>query len=313
MPAPAKPLTRYQELFKECLRIRLVEESIVSLYPSDRIQSPVHLSIGQEAVAVGSCEPLKSSDLLFATYRGHAFYLAKGGNLRLMFAELFGKATGFAKGKAGSMHLAAPEVGVMGCSAVVGTNLPHAAGAALAARNRGTGQIAICAFGDGATEEGVYHETLNFVALKQLPVVLLCEDNSLAVHATKNERHSYQIPEHVRCFGIETTVLNEGWDVIKIADTMAQVVGATRTDGKPRFVHVRTYRSKEHVGPGDDFDAGYRSRNDLLTWQAKDPLIQDRALVERFTPEITAEIAEAVAFAESSPASGLENLLTDVI
>jgi TPP-dependent pyruvate/acetoin dehydrogenase alpha subunit len=313
MSAPIKPLTRYQELFKACLRIRLVEESIVSLYPFDRIQSPVHLSIGQEAIAVGSCEPLKSSDLLFATYRGHAFYLAKGGNLRLMFAELFGKATGFAKGKAGSMHLAAPEVGMMGCSAVVGSNLPHAAGASLAARNRGTGQICICAFGDGATEEGVYHETLNFVALEQLPMILLCEDNGLAVHASKKQRHSYKIPEHVRCFGIETIVLNEGWDVLKIADTMAQIVGATRADGKPRFMQVQTYRYKEHVGPGDDFDAGYRFQSDLLAWQAKDQLIQDSALVERFTPEIKSEIADAVTFAESSPDPDLENLLTDVI
>jgi pyruvate dehydrogenase E1 component alpha subunit len=291
----------------------LVEEAIIKLYPLDRIQSPEHLSIGQEAVAVGSCEPLKSTDILFATYRGHAFYLAKGGNLRLMFAELYGKETGFAKGKAGSMHLAAPEVGMMGCSAVVGSSLPHAAGASLAARNRGTGQITVCAFGDGATEEGVYHETLNFVALQQLPVILLCEDNGLAVHAGKSERHSYKIPEQVRCYGIDTIVLDEGWDVLKVADTMAEIVAATRADGKPRFLQVRTYRYKEHVGPGDDFDAGYRSQSDLLAWQAKDPLIQNSALIEKFTPKIKAEIADAVAFAESSPASGLEHLLTDVI
>src|SRR5215469_12682757 len=182
---------RFEALFRECLRIRLVEEKIIELYPSDRIQSPVHLSIGQEAVAVGTCETLRPTDLLFATYRSHAFYLAKGGDLNRMFAELYGRIDGLAKGKAGSMHLAAPDVGMMGSSAVVATNLPHAAGAALAARNRRTDQVIVCAFGDGATEEGVYHETLNFVALMQLPVVLLCENNGLAVHASQKERQSY--------------------------------------------------------------------------------------------------------------------------
>lgn len=313
MNAQIGPSPRYHELFRQCLRIRLVEEAIISQYPLDRIQSPVHLSIGQEAVAVGSCETLKPSDPLFATYRGHAFYLAKGGDLRTMFAELYGKATGFAKGKAGSMHLAAPQVGMMGCSAVVGSNLPHAAGAALAARNRKSGQVIVCAFGDGATEEGVYHETLNFVALEQLPVVFLCEDNGLAVHASKTERHSYEISRHVECFGLETTIIDEGWDVLKVADAMGGVIAAARVDRKPRYVQVRTYRYKEHVGPGDDFDAGYRSPKDLLAWQAKDPLIQDRSLVDQFTPAIRAEIADAIKYAESSPAPGLDHLLTDVI
>lgn len=305
--------TRFETLFRECLRIRLVEEKIIELYPSDRIQSPVHLSIGQEAVAVGACETLRATDPLFATYRSHAFYLAKGGDLSRMFAELYGRADGLAKGKAGSMHLAAPEVGMMGSSAVVGSNLPHAAGAALAARNRGTDQVTVCAFGDGATEEGVYHETLNFVALLQLPVILLCENNGLAVHACQRERQSYDIAAHARGFGLETTVVKEGHDVVLVGDTMQRLIAATRLDRKPRFVEICTYRYKEHVGPGDDFDAGYRSRSELLAWQAKDVLIQDEELVARFKPAIEREIAAAVDFAERSPSPGREELLTDII
>jgi pyruvate dehydrogenase E1 component alpha subunit len=313
MSGATEKRTRFESLFRECLRIRLVEEKIVELYPSDRIQSPVHLSIGQEAVAVGACESLRPTDLIFATYRSHAFYMAKGGDLPRMFAELYGRIGGLAKGKAGSMHLAAPEVGMMGSSAVVGSNLPHAAGAALAAKRRGTDQVIVCAFGDGATEEGVYHETMNFVALRQLPLILLCENNGLAVHAWQNERQSYNVAAHARGYGIETEVITEGYDVLLVADRMRELIEATRRDRKPRFVEIATFRYKEHVGPGDDYDAGYRSRKDLLAWQSKDFLIQNKELLARFAPEINREIGAAVAFAEKSPAPGREELLTDVI
>ena len=312
-PSLVGELARYDALFRGCLLIRRVEEKIVELYPTDRIQSPVHLSIGQEAVAVGICELLRKSDLMFATYRSHAFYIAKGGDLSRMFAELYGRIGGMAKGKAGSMHLAAPEIGMMGSSAVVASNVPHAAGAALAARQRKTGQVAVCAFGDGATEEGVYHETLNLIALLQLPVLLVCENNGLAVHASLQERQSYDIMQHVRCYGIESTYIDDGHDVRKIADCTAGIVAAIRADHKPRFLQIRTFRYKEHVGPGDDYDAGYRARAELLAWQAKDPLIYDKERVAKFIPGIDAEIRTAVAFAEASALPGRSELLTDVI
>lgn len=306
-------LSPSEALFKQCLRIRLVEERIISLYPSDCIQSPVHLSIGQEAVAVGACVPLRPTDLIFATYRSHAFYLAKGGDLNRMFAELYGRRTGISKGKAGSMHLAAPEVGMMGSSAVVGTNLPHAAGAALAARLRKTKQIVLCAFGDGATEEGVYHESLNFIALHKLPILLLCENNGLAVHATPRERQSYDIEAQARCYGFDVSVIEEGYDVDRIAETVTRTVNAIRSDGLPRFLEIHTFRYREHVGIGEDYDAGYRSRAAQLAWQATDPLVQNKALVRKFTPEIAAEIDTAVAFAEASPAPSHDELLADVL
>lgn len=182
----------YEELFYKALRIRLVEERIIELYPSDKIQSPVHLSIGQEAVAVCACQSLKQADLLFCSYRSHAFYRAKGGHLCEMFAELYGKATGCGRGKAGSMHLAAPEVGLMGSSAVVASTIPHAVGAALAAERLKKPQVIVAVFGDGATEEGVYHESLNFAALHKLPIVFFCENNGLAVHSKLEARQAYR-------------------------------------------------------------------------------------------------------------------------
>ena len=294
--------TRYEQLFWQALRIRRVEERIIKLYPSDLIQSPVHLSIGQEAVAVGLCEPLRRDDLLFGTYRSHAFYLAKGGDLKEMVAELCGRQDGMAKGKAGSMHLTAPDVGFMGSSAVVASSIPHAVGAALAAKLRKTGQVIVTAYGDGATEEGVYHESLNFAALYQLPVLFVCENNGLAVHAPQAERQGYRTAEQPALYGIEAEILREGWDFEAVGDVTARLVEAIRADGKPRYLEIKTYRYNEHVGPGEDFDAGYRSRAGRDAWAANDPLISDAAMVEKFADAIEDEIDHAVDFALASPA-----------
>ena len=307
------PKDTYEKLFRVALRIRLVEERIIELYPDDKIQSPVHLSIGQEAVAVGACHPLRQGDWVFGSYRSHAFYLAKGGGMREMFAELYGKSGGGAKGKAGSMHLTAPEVGVMGSSAVVASTIPHAVGAALAAKRKGDDQVVMSVFGDGATEEGVYHESLNFASLHQLPVILLCENNGLAIHAHLEDRQAYRIAEHAASYRMPVTVAGDGYDFVKLAEMFDGIVAAVRGGGGPHFVEVETYRSREHVGPGEDFDDGYRSRDGLAAWEAKDPLVQDKALADVLRAEIEAEIDDAVAFAEASPWPGPDQLLEDVI
>jgi len=304
---------RYRKLFKQALLIRLVEEKIIELYPYDKIQSPVHLSIGQEAVAVGVCEQLRTEDLVFITYRGHAFYIAKGGSLNAMMAELYGRANGVSKGKAGSMHLAAPQVGVMGASAVVASTIPLAVGAALANQLRHQSSLSVVCFGDGATEQGTYHESLNFAALYRLPTLFLCENNGLAVHATLAERHSYKIHEHARAYGIETVRINEGWDFMKIGDVTSEVVSAMRKDGYPRLIEVMTCRYKEHVGPGEDYSSGYRTLADIEAWKIKDPLCIDTVLANELRPELDAEIAAAVAFAEAGQLPGAADLLTDVL
>lgn len=302
----------YRRLFRTALLIRLVEERIIELYPSDRIQSPVHLSIGQEAVAVGICDALRPEDLMFATYRSHAFYIAKGGGLGPMFAELYGRRDGVSGGKAGSMHLSAPNVGLMGSSAVVASAIPHAVGAAMALKRRGSDAVAVSVFGDGATEEGVYHESLNFAALKKVPVLFICENNGLAVHSHLSDRQSYRIVEHAASFGIQGRRVENGWDMLAVRQATIDALAAVRT-GQPYLLEIMTARYKEHVGIGEDFHFQYRSRAEIDAWKERDPLIIDQALAAGLAPELLREIAAAVALAEQSPAPQRAELLTDVL
>jgi len=309
-PTMDNDAANYARLFRQALRIRMVEERVIALYPSDRIQSPVHLSIGQEAVAVGICDVLDDRDMLFGTYRGHAYYLAKGGDLKVFFAELYGRAGGMAGGKAGSMHLAAPEVGFQGCSAVVASNIPHAVGAALATKRLGKAQRIVAVFGDGATEEGVFHESMNFAALHSLPVIFVCENNGYAVHASLGSRQAFNIAALPALYGISYSRIDAGYDFVAVRDAFAAVAAAA---AGPQFVEIMTYRSKEHVGVADDFDAGYRSRGTFASWQDRDPLDNSPAEVAALKDAITAEIDEAVAFAEASPLPAPDQLLADVI
>ena len=302
----------YVELFRRALLIRMVEERIIDLYPHDKIQSPVHLSIGQEAVAVGVCAALAPDDWVFCSYRSHAFFLAKGGDPKAMFAELYGKSTGGAGGKAGSMHLTAPEVGLMGSSAVVASTIPHAVGAAYASKLNGDGRIHVAVFGDGATEEGVYHESMNFAALHRLPVLFVCENNGFAVHSRPEARQSYRIGEHARSYGLPVHRVEAGYDFVRVLEGVAPMVGALRNGDGPQFVEISTCRYKEHVGPNDDFDAGYRSVDEIAAWRERDPLIVDRATAQRLRPSIEQEIDAAVAHAEQSPWPGRPELLSDM-
>jgi TPP-dependent pyruvate/acetoin dehydrogenase alpha subunit len=301
----------YEKLFRLSLLIRRVEEKIIDIYPTDKIQSPVHLSIGQEAVSVGLCAALEPNDMIYGSYRSHALYLACGGDLFRMFAELMGRVEGISKGKAGSMHLTFPEKGLMGASAVVATQLPHAVGSAFAAKHRKSGQVIACVFGDGALEEGVSHESFNFAALKSLPVLFLCENNGLAVHSHQRDRQSFSIEGMAKMYGLRYQRLEEGWDFMKIHSVCRETLRAVRA-GEPQFLEVATFRSKEHVGTGDDFDRGYRDRAGFDRWQAHDPLVQDQALARKLLPQVNAEIETALARAEASPVPGLEELLTDV-
>ena len=305
-------ISKREVLFRQALLIRMVEEKLVELYPSDKIQSPVHLSIGQEAVAVGVCHGLKPDDWLFSTYRSHAYYLAKGGDLSQMLAELYGKSTGGAKGKAGSMHLTAPEVGFMGSSAVVSSSVPHAVGAAYASKLKGDGRIHVVVFGDGATEEGVYFESLNFASLHKLPVLFVCENNGWAVHSRPAARQSYEIRDIVKSFGIKANHLKEGYDFVAVHDACQPLIDSVRAGSGPQFIEIDTCRYKEHVGPGDDFDNGYRSRDEVAHWFASDPLIVEPGMVKLLGEGLAGEIDDAVAFAEQSPWPAHDELLTDV-
>lgn len=303
----------YDRLFRTSLMIRRVEEKIIEIYPTDKIQSPVHLSIGQEAVSAGLCAALEPTDVIYSSYRSHALYIACGGDLTLMFGELMGRIGGISKGKAGSMHLSSPAHGLMGATAVVSSHLPHAVGTALAAKFRKTGQIAACVFGDGSLEEGVAHESFNFAALKSLPVLFLCENNRLAVHSHLRDRQAFKIEAMAELYGIPYQRIEDGWDFMTVHDHCAEAVRQIRQGGGPRFLEVTTFRVKEHVGTADDFDRGYRSKEDLERWNRHDPLVQNKELVARLLPEIDAEIAAAFSAADASPPPGIEELLTDVL
>jgi pyruvate dehydrogenase E1 component alpha subunit len=303
----------YERLFRQALLIRRVEEKIIDIYPSDQIQSPVHLSIGQEAVSVGLCAALAQGDLLFGSYRSHALYIACGGDLTEMFAELMGRVDGVSKGKAGSMHLTYPKKGFMGSSAVVASHIPHAVGAALAAQQRKTSQVMVCVFGDGSLEEGVAHESFNFAALAKLPVLFVCENNNLAVHSHIHDRHAFKIEKMAGLYDFPYTRVDRGWDFIDVFDNAQREIDLVRAGGGPRFIEAATFRYKEHVGTNDDFHFGYRSKDAYDKWAVNDPLIQDRALVAKLQPSIDAEIDAALAIASKSPAPGRDELLTDVI
>jgi TPP-dependent pyruvate/acetoin dehydrogenase alpha subunit len=303
-----------ERLYRSLYRIRRVEEEVARVYPTDKIKSPVHLSIGQEAIAVGVCEALQPRDIVFGTYRGHAAYLAKGGDLPGMIAELYGKATGVAGGKAGSMHLLDLAHGVMGMSAVVGTTVPHAAGYAYTLKLRRSDAIVVCFMGDGATEEGVFYETLNFAALRELPVLFVVENNAFAIHTPQTARQKNpNIAERAATFGLPTRRLADD-NVFDILQVTRDTVAAIRSGGGPQLLEIPTYRWKEHVGPGTDFHIGYRSIEDAGPWMDRDQVAQTAALLDdtvRDTIEaaIDAEIAAAFLFAEASPFPGPEELM----
>jgi TPP-dependent pyruvate/acetoin dehydrogenase alpha subunit len=304
-------------LYRSLYRIRRVEEEIASIYPSDKIKSPIHLSIGQEAVSVGVCEALQPEDVVFGTYRGHALYMAKGSGLKPMLAELYGKATGCARGKGGSMHLICVEAGMMGASAVVGTTIANAVGYAYALRRQRQEAIVASFFGDGATEEGVFAESLNFATLKRLPIVFVCENNRYAIHTHQNQRQGRpDICARAEAFGILAERV-EGNDVLEIHTRARQAVREVRAGSGPRFLEVMTYRWREHVGPGDDYYLGFREADELKPWVANDQVprlgrLLDAAERDRIEAEVEAEIAEAFAFAEASPFPEPGELSTDV-
>ena len=302
------------ELLYEALRIRMVEEKIIELYPSDQIQSPVHLSIGQEAVAAGVCAQLLPTDWVFINYRGHAFYLAKGGPLPEFFAELMGRSGGLSKGKAGSMHLADPEHGIIGASAVVASTISHAVGAALASKIKGEAKkVFVANFGDGAMEQGVFFEALNFASLHKVPILFLCEDNGLAVHTSINERQAFNLEKLLESFHIPFFELEEGYDPERVQEIAKQAIDIVRNEQVPAFLKIQTARYREHVGPGEDFQAGYRAEELIDIWKSKDPLLKSTSEFDDFRTQISIEIDAALRFAYSSPLPTISDLLTDVI
>ena len=309
-------------LYKMMLLIRKFELRLAEVYHTDAVKSPIHLSVGQESVAVGVCDPLLADDIVSNTYRCHATYIAKGGDLKEMMAELYGKATGCAGGKAGSMHLIDMKHGVLGASAVVGTTVPIAAGYAFALQKEskltGHQRVVASLFGDGCTEEGCFYETLNFAALKKLPILFVCENNALAIHTPIQKRWAtQQLCERVATYGIETHKIADS-DVFAIRDQVTDALHKIRHEKSgPIFIECVTYRWLEHVGPRDDHGDGYRDHIVFNEWKARDQIerlgkMLDAATREQIQQEVAATIQEAEQFAEQSPYPGAEELLSHV-
>jgi len=244
-------------LIKDMLRIRRFEEEVSNRYMSELLmRCPIHLCNGQEAVAVGVCSYLKQTDWVFPSHRNHHWYLAKGGDIRALAAELYSKKTGCSGGMGGSMHVVDTEVGVSLSSSIVASNIPVAVGAAWAFKMKGTGQIAVAPFGDGALDEGVFWESLNFAALKKLPVLFVLEDNGYATHSPTESRFCGSVKHKVESFGAVYGFV-KGNDPFKVKEKIEFLVRSVR-DNHPALLHCKVCRWMEHVGPGEDFHLGYR-------------------------------------------------------
>ena len=298
-------LTTIAAHYRDMRLIRRVEEEIVRIYPSDEIKSPVHLSIGQEAVAVAVCRQMARDDVLFSTYRGHATYLAKGGDLDAMWAELYGRAGGCARGKAGSMHLVDTSVNVMGTSAIVASGIPDAVGYALGLQMQGRPDVVVCFLGEGATDEGVFAESVNFAALRRLAIVFVCENNGYAIYSPVADRMAGSLARRVASYDIPVTLIDDG-DIFAMGDAARTAIDAARAGGGPRFLEITTMRWHDHVGPGDDLHHGYRSADALAAARHADQLTRLAGLLDpseraAIDAEVDAAIAAAIAFAESSP------------
>ncbi len=314
---------RLKAFYVQMTRIRRAEEAIVARYPEQEIRCPTHLSIGQEAVAVGVCQALREQDVVLSGHRCHAHYLAKGGSLRRMFAELYGKATGCCGGKGGSMHLASPETGMLGASAIVAGTVPIAVGAALAAALRGSDDVSVAFFGDAGIEQGVTHESLAFAALRRLPVVFVCENNLYATLTPLSKRQvSADVWPRAVAHGLPGVSV-DGNDVLAVYEAAAHAVARARAGDGPTFIEAKTYRWREHVGPNFDVELGYRTQAELDAWMARDPLLRHARILETsgvltaaerlaLDREVEAEVADAVRFAKASPFPEPAALYADV-
>jgi len=293
-------------------RIRKFEERVGDLVSEGKIRTPCHLYIGQEAVAVGVCFALDKDDCVFSTHRSHGHYIAKGGDIKKLMAEIYCKATGCSKGKGGSMHITAPEVGFLGSSAIVGGSIPLAVGVSLASSIQDNGRIAVAFFGDGAICEGVFYESLNFAALKKLPVIFVCENNFYSTHMPiskiQADTEVYKRAEVFKIPGIRI----DGNNVVKVFTETKKAVESAELGKGPTLIECLTYRWRGHVGPSWDLDKPIRPKEEVMWWVNNCPIKRFEAFLmkegilsdlekEKIYKEVEREIEEAVKFAEESP------------
>jgi len=308
-------------LLQSMLRIRMVEEAIAEHYGEQQMRCPVHLSIGQEASAAGVCNALRTEDQVMSGHRSHAHYLAKGGNLNAMIAELHGKATGCCHGRGGSMHLVDLAAGFVGAVPIIGSTIPIATGLAFANLRLKRDRVAVAFFGEAATEEGVFHESANFASVHRLPMVFVCENNLYSVYSPLSVRQpagrevfqlasAHKIPAHQV----------DGNDPLAVYSVVHEAAAQARAGKGPSFIELKTYRWREHCGPGYDNDLGYRTEAEFLAWRERDPIgtfqtrLKDLGYLDEnqlsvFKLSIRTAIDSAFAAAQTAPFPAPETLM----
>jgi len=314
----------HTQLYYELLRIRLIELEISRQYKKQKMRCPIHLSVGQEAIAVGICNNLLKKDKVVTAHRSHAHYLAKGGDLKAMLSELHGKKTGCAKGKGGSMHLMDLNVGVEAAVPIVGSTIPIGVGISWGLKLNNKKNICVIFFGDGATEEGVFLESLDFAVLHNLPVLFVCEDNNYSVYSQKKKRQSSKrnILKIAEGAGMKSKKIN-GNNVFEIQKETKKIINQLKNKSGPYFLSLETYRHLEHCGPDNDDYLNYREKNYIKYWVNKCPIkIAEKFLLKKnlitniaikeFKRKIISEINIAFDFANNSKFPKKSELKKDI-
>jgi pyruvate dehydrogenase E1 component alpha subunit len=307
-------------MFERMLKIRHFEERVKNLFAAGELPGFVHLYLGQEAVAAGACAALRDDDYITSTHRGHGHIIAKGGDVKRMMAELYAKATGYNKGKGGSLHIADPTLGILGANGIVGAGIPIATGAALSAKLRKTDQVTICFFGDGAANQGTFHEAINLASAFDLPIVYVCENNLYAVGTRQSQvRKIEDIADRGTAYGMPGLAI-DGNNVIAVHEATKEAVDRARAGEGPTLIECKTYRWRTHFEGEPDT---YRPPEEVKAWMKREPiapyrsqLIESGVLSEAEAAEIESavlrEIDEAVEFGRSSPSPKPESALEDL-
>lgn len=308
------------QMYQTMIRIREFETKVQEFFAAGKIPGFVHLYIGEEAVATGTCAVLQPKDYITSTHRGHGHLIAKGGDLKRMMAELFGKRTGYCKGKGGSMHIADVELGILGANGIVGGGGPIANGAALAAQYRGTDQVAVCFFGDGAANQGTTQEAMNLASAWKLPVIFVNENNGYGISCpTCKSMAVADIADRAAAYDMPGVVV-DGNDVLAVYEAVGEAAARARRGDGPSLIECKTYRWRGHF-EGDV--CTYRDEAELQTWMEKDPIkrlgekLRDQGILtddreQSLRDAVAKELEEAVSFAEQSPLPAPEEVLEDV-
>ena len=311
------PKEKLVQMYRGMLRIRHFENRVKDLFAAGEMPGFVHLYLGEEAVAVGACSALKDDDYITSTHRGHGHILAKGGEMKYMMAELYGKATGYNKGKGGSMHIAWPKLGILGANGIVSGGIPIATGAAFSSKYRKSGQIAVCFFGDGAASEGTFHEAVNIASAFDLPVVYVCENNLYGVGTRQRDvRNIEDIADRGAAYGIPGLIV-DGNNVIAVYEAVFEAVKRARNGEGPSLLECKTYRWRTHFEGEPDT---YRPPEEVKAWLKREPIapyrkelieqgVIDETKAEQIEKEVQKELEEAVEFARTSPLPNPETAL----